>query len=112
MSDKLLHILQHSLGVDKYGRGEQYRNRFVTGPDSSDFETCIGLCNLGLMRDHGANSWCGGMHVFEVTKAGKEFVSQHSEKPPKRTRSQQRYDAWLKQDCAMPFGEYLKRATK
>ena len=36
--DSKLHILQHSLGLDKYGDGNQYRNHFVTGPGSTDFD--------------------------------------------------------------------------
>jgi len=33
LSSKQLEILQHSLGVDQYGRGEMYRNHFCAGAD-------------------------------------------------------------------------------
>ena len=31
MTPEQLHILQHALGVDKFGLGEQYRNHYVGG---------------------------------------------------------------------------------
>jgi hypothetical protein len=47
MSPKLLHILQHSLGLNEYGRGTFYRNRFVTGEGSIDRLLCMELVELG-----------------------------------------------------------------
>lgn len=45
---KLLHILQHSLGLDQYGRGRQYRNHFATTPESSDGSRIAELVALGF----------------------------------------------------------------
>jgi hypothetical protein len=103
-----LQILQHSLGVDQYGRGQQYRNRFVTGPESTDFDACVALVTLGLMKDLGAVAMYGGMHYFEVTREGKAYVSQNSPPPPKLTRGQKRYEAFLRADSGLSFGEWLR----
>ena len=104
----LLHILQHSLGVDQYGRGNQYRNYFVTGEGSTDFPLCSELVAMGLMQDRGTQSMCGGDHVFHVTEAGKAAVREFSPAPPKLNRAQRRYQAFLRADCGMTFGQYLK----
>lgn len=109
MKPELLHILQHALGVDQYGRGRQYRNRFITGPDSDDFLKCQQLTELGLMRDHGAQSLAGGMHCFEVTKQGVSAMLKESPKPPKTTSSQTKYAEFLKADSGLTFIEWLKR---
>lgn len=109
LNEAQLHVLQHSLGVDQYGKGRQYRNHFATGPDSSDWPLCIGLCALGLMDDQGANRMCGGMHVFTVTEKGKEAVAKQSPQTPKLSRSAKRYRQYLDADCGMKFGDWLKQ---
>ena len=93
-----LQILQHSLGVDQYGRGEQYRNHFATGPGGSDWDVCQELADLGLMKRYEPKAWMGGMYCFVVTDAGKAFVAEKSPAPPKLTRSQKRYREFLKDD--------------
>jgi hypothetical protein len=70
MEKKLLHILQHSLGVDEYGRGEQYRNHFAVDPGSEDFSLCEKLVEMGLMKDMGCREMWGGLHWFIVTEKG------------------------------------------
>lgn len=108
MNPSHLHILQHSLGVDKYARGSRYRNRFITEPSSVDGVLCQELVAHGLMKDHGPQSIAGGMTFYSVTHEGEKEMEQHSEKPPKLSRSAQRYRSWLKADCGISFGEYLK----
>lgn len=103
-----LHILQHSLGVDKYGEGEQYRNRYVCGPECDSFADCRALVDAGHMRDHGPQSMCGGMHCFTVTPAGIDAMMFASPKPPVLTRAQKRYRAFLRADCGLSFGEWLR----
>lgn len=92
---KLLKILQHSLGVNEYGRGNQYRNHFATEPGSKDFDQCNELCKIGLMEDLGQKDLWGKSHCFIVTEKGKEFVATESPKPPKLTRGQLRYREYL-----------------
>lgn len=104
-----LHILQHSLGLDQYGRGNSYRNRYIIGPDGDGFEDCQRLVSEGLMLDLGPQSMCSGMHCFTVTEAGKKYVADNSPKPPKISRSKQRYLDYLEVgDCFESFGHYLK----
>lgn len=31
LTSEQLHVLQHALGLDKYGQGEMYRNHFCAG---------------------------------------------------------------------------------
>ncbi len=108
MDELRLEILQHALGVDEYGRGREYRDHFVTGPGSRDFDTCQALVAEGLMVDCGAVAWCDGDHCFRVTDAGRRYVREHSPKPPKVTRSQRRYQRFLDADCGLSFGEWLR----
>lgn len=107
---RALEVLQHALGVDQYGQGEQYRSHFVTGEGSDDHPTCMALVAGGLMtRRDGSTLPFGGNDLFHVTDAGRVFVAEHSPPPPKLTRSQRRYREWLEVDCDLSFGEWLRR---
>jgi hypothetical protein len=108
MAPDLLHILQHSLGLDQYGRGTRYRNYFSTGEGSADFPKCSKLVEFGYMTDRGPIVMNGGDHIFHVTPAGIDYVSKNSPKPPKLTRAQKRYQDFLKADCGWPFGYWLR----
>lgn len=90
-----LHILQHSLGVDQFGQGKEYRNYFVTGEGSTDYDECVALVADGLMTQRKGNQLTGEMDAFFVTDAGKRYVADHSPPPPKLTRGQKRYREWL-----------------
>lgn len=103
-----LHILQHSLGVDKHGQGEQYRNHFCTGPGCDDFDRCTKLVAAGFMQTRGAVEVFGGLHTFTVTPGGIDAVALQSPVPPKLPRSKQRYRAWLRSDCGLSFGDWLR----
>jgi hypothetical protein len=106
-----LHILQHALGVDEFGRGEQYREHFVTGEGSDDHPDCMALFEAGLMTRRANIEMYGGMDLFRVSDAGRAYVAEHSPAPPKLTRSQQRYQDYLDADCCLSFGEWLKRRS-
>ncbi|KQY71326.1 hypothetical protein ASD52_06480 [Ensifer sp. Root142] len=108
MDAKQLHILQHSLGLDEYGRGTFYRNHFVTGGGSKDHADCMALVKAGFMTVRSGNALSGGDDVFRVTDTGKAAITEHSPKPPKLTRSQQAYQDWLSYDGSMSFIEYAK----
>ena len=75
-----LHILQHSLGLNSRGEGNAYRNHFVTGPGSKDYEDCRHLVSLGLMEQRPGNPLTGGDDLFTVTQAGRVFVAQESKR--------------------------------
>lgn len=103
-----LHILQHSLGLDRYGQGNPYRNHFVTGAGATDYPLCTALVTAGLMTRRAGNELTGGDDCFHVTDAGRVYVTEHSEPAPKLTRSQQRYLDFLNADSGMRFGEWLR----
>ncbi|TPG50705.1 hypothetical protein EAH75_04505 [Rhodanobacter glycinis] len=105
-----LHILQHALGVDKYGQGDQYRNHFVTGEGSIDHPVCMRLVDAGLMTRTCGHTLTGGDDLFRVTPAGIEYVALHSPAPqpePKLTQSQKRYREWLRADPGYSFAEWI-----
>ena len=106
MNPELLHILQHSLGLDRYGQGNQYRNHFVAGGE--DVIHCEILVTLGYMREGVRSPITGGGRVFQVTSRGMRAVRRESPDPPPLTRGQRRYRAYLAADCDQPFGEWLK----
>ena len=104
MEPRQLEILQHALGVDEYGQGDQYRNHFcATGEDET---ICRELVALGYMRQFHAKH----LPYFNcaVTDAGKQAMRDASPKPPKLTRSQKRYRDYLAADLGCSFFEYLK----
>lgn len=109
MTLKQLEILQHSLGLDQYGLGAMYRNHFCAGGD--DEQTCRELIALGYMRQHLTTEWLPYFNC-SVTDAGKEAVQRESPKPPKLTAGQARYRAFLKADCGVSFGEWLKQSKR
>jgi hypothetical protein len=104
MKPRQLEILQHALGVDKYGRGEMYRNHFCAGGD--DEATCRELVALGYMRTF-ERSYLP-YYNCTVTESGKSAMLAESPTPPKLSRSQKRYRAFLRADTGRPFGEWLK----
>jgi len=105
MTPDQLHILQHSLGLDKYGQGEMYRNHFCAG--GRDEMTCRELVALGYMQQHATTDWLPYFNC-SVTETGKAAVLAESPKPPKLTRSQRRYREFLHADTGGSFGEWLK----
>ncbi len=104
MTDEQLQILQHSLGVDKYGQGVMYRNHFCAG--GTDVPICESLVEMGYMRTF-TRSFLPYYNCI-VTDAGKAAMRAESPKPPKRTRSQKRYSQFLDADTGRSFGEWLK----
>ncbi len=109
MTPEQLHILQHSLGVDQYGRGKMYRNHFCAGGD--DERICRELIALGYMQQHRTTQLFPDFNC-SVTESGKRAMLANSPAPPKLTRSQQRYRRFLKADCGLSFREWLKWESK
>lgn len=104
LTARQLEILQHALGVDKYGQGPLYRNHFCAGGD--DEATCRELVAMGYMQTF-TREWLPYYNCI-VTEAGKAAVREQSHKPPKLTRSQQRYRRFLQADTGYSFMEWLK----
>lgn len=122
MSPEHLHILQHSLGADQYGRQPRgyrpnadddfgcYRNRFVTDPKNADGQQCQHLVEMGFMHDHGPQSIAGGMHCYTITQAGYNAMRAASPPPPKLTRAQRTYRAYREVADLFPegFAQFLR----
>lgn len=99
MKPEHLHILQHSLGCDQYGKSEYrgrdegdgcfnyHRNRYVCDPNPDMTE----LVALGLMQDNGTLSFTGTMHFYSVTEKGLSEMLRQSPAPPKISKSKARY---------------------
>lgn len=85
MKTELLHILQHSLGLDEYGRGQQYRNHFVAG--GKDVDKCEELTALGMMTKHKPSELSGACPCFHVTAIGISAVATESPAAPKISRA-------------------------
>ena len=102
-----LHILQHSLGLDQYGEGRQYRNHFVTGAGSKDWDACRALVDAGLMTEQkGHPLLTDGDSVFYVTPAGIDFVALNSPAKPNEPKPS-RYTEYLHSEYSEGFAEYL-----
>lgn len=109
MTPEHLHILQHSLGVDKYGQGEMYRNHFCAG--GKDEDLCRELVAMGYMRVFAPNQSPLPYYNCAVTEAGKAAMLAESPKPPKLSAGQKRYREWLRVADCFPdwtFGYWLK----
>lgn len=110
MTSEQLHIIQHSLGCDQYGRGTRYRNHYCasTGPGSNE-AVLVSLVEAGLMKEHRSPSFVpSDMRTFSVTPAGIEAMERESPKPPKVSRSKQRYADFLRADSGLTFIEWLR----
>lgn len=105
-----LQVLQHSLGLDQYGKGKQTRNHFVTSPGCTDWDECTAHAAAGRMTRHGPGELYGGddCYCFIVTQAGVSYVRSESPTPPKLTAGQKRYREFLEEDSSLRFGEWLK----
>lgn len=93
LTSQQLQILQHSLGLNEYGQGSQYRNHFVAGGD--DVRKCRDLVDMGYMKERKDNGLTGEAPWFSVTPQGVDAVALESPAPPKVTKSKQRYRRFL-----------------
>jgi hypothetical protein len=113
--DPALHILQHALGLDEYGQGNAYRNHYVASPASAiTWAQCMAHVEAGRMVRHEPRDIFGGAdcYCFVVTDTGRAYVKEQSPKPPRLTRSQRRYRAYLAADSGMTFGAWLRRGME
>lgn len=102
-----LHILQHTLGLDEYGRGNSRRNHFVADDDNH----CQDLVELGLMAlAPMPRELTGGCLCYSVTPLGVQTVQDQSPEPPKLSRSKQRYQEFLDADTGVRFGDWTRKA--
>jgi hypothetical protein len=111
LTESQLHIIQHSLGLDQYGRGREYRNHFVTGPGSSDFADCEALVdgNCMVVRRNLPLAGGPGNNCYTVTNWGRRKMHEQSPEPSKVSKSKKRYLEYLEvADCFDGFRDWLR----
>jgi hypothetical protein len=108
MSDTILSVLQHALGVDQFGSGVQYRNHFVSGTGHDSYDACCAAVDQGLMTRRESQMLGDNGSYFHATDAGKRWMVDNSPHPPKLTRSQRRYQRYIDADSSMSFHKWLK----
>lgn len=64
--------MKHALGAGKGRPG--WRNYFVTGPGSDDYDDCEALVAAGLMKKRSGGPLSGGDPVYSVTDAGQDVL--------------------------------------
>ena len=112
--NNMLHILQHTIGADRYGHRSGDRNHFVAGSAGTDLEKCLAAVALGYMREYTnevSPALIGGgqQRLFLVTRAGISFVNSSSDKRPKLSRSQARWQRYRHySECFESFREFLR----
>lgn len=123
LSERHIEILQHALGLNKYGKCAAHddpiqcrdhssdtlpghRNRFCAG--GNDAVICGELVAIGLMVQHPTTEWLPYFNC-SVTDAGRKAVRELSLAPPKLTRSQQRWRRFINSGASesMSFREFL-----
>jgi hypothetical protein len=109
LTKQQLEILQHSLGVDMYGQTPKgytpyTRNRFCAGVKDEDI--CRELVALGYMKQHETTKWLPYFNC-SATPSGINAMRNESPAPPKLTRGQQRYRAFLEADLDITFREWI-----
>ena len=72
MTPKQRDIMKHALGADRGAPG--WRNHFVTGPGSDDYDDCEALVAAGLMAKRSGGPLSGGDPVYRVTDAGQDAL--------------------------------------
>lgn len=105
LTDHQLHILRHPIGLDDLGLGREYRSHFATTPDCDDWIDCQFLAQQGLMVSGGKIAAWGFMETFQVTEEGRRLARVVV---PKLSRSQERYQQFLRSDCGEGFGQWLR----
>lgn len=109
-----LQILQHSMGLDQFGRGTKYRNRFVSGPGHHDQSSIDEMVRDGLMAVTNVSPGLlgEGGACYHVTRAGEAFIDANSPKPTKKTKSQERGARWREYgDRFDSFRDFLRWDT-
>lgn len=106
MTPEQLQILQHALGVDRYGQGAMYRNYFCAG--EGDETICSELVRLGYMKQF-TRIYLPYFNCT-VTAEGKAAMLRESPVAPKLTRAQKRYRAFLSADTGQSFGEWMRKS--
>ena len=105
---KKLHIIQHALGLDRFGQGAFYRNHFVLDVGCNNYQTLQSLVEEGLMTESerlSGSDLTGGGSCFYVTEKGRAWVIKNSPHHPKTSKAKERYRRYL--DCGECFESFI-----
>lgn len=100
-----LHILLHTLGLEDPTRVDSSRNHYVTGdPIEADI---LALVAAGLMEERPRPGFLADDdRVFVATLAGIRMAKSQRPKPPKLTRSQERFERFRRWSDVTPDGTF------
>lgn len=84
MTPKQRDIMKHALGTGRGAPG--WRNYFVTGPGSDDYDDCEALVAAGLMTKRSGGPLSGGDPVYRVTDAGQDALVGRPKPPNVRAK--------------------------
>jgi len=102
-------LLHHTLGITDPEQIDSYRNYFEASDGHHDLPGLLALCEAGLMIEGKSPSFCHqDSRTFYVTQEGRAVAFETRPKPPKLTRGQRRYKAYLKSESDEKFGDWLK----
>lgn len=102
-------VLHHTLGISDPRQSAPYRNHFVASGGHHDLPAIIRLCDAGLMTEGSGPSFIGDeQRVFYATEIGKAKAIESRPKPPKITRGQKNYRAYLSSETDESFIEFMK----
>ena len=71
-------VIRHALGFNGRSK-ESYRNHFVTGPGSDDYDAWMDLVSKGLAHRSAGTEISGGDDVFWVTRETALSVREKNE---------------------------------
>ena len=108
MSNDEIQVLLHTLGINIDSPGG-YRNHFVAGDGHHSEAALIALCTSGLMEERQRPLFIGSTDRLYVATAKGKRIAETLRPKPRRTRSQRRYDRYLRVADLMTFREFIKQ---
>jgi hypothetical protein len=79
MTPKQIELARHALGLPNKRRCS-YRNHFVTGPGSSDWDDWQAMVTAGYACRHEPRALFGGDYCFCLTRAGADAALKSGER--------------------------------
>ena len=79
LTENQIELARHALGLPNKRR-KSYRNRFVAGPGSKDYEAWLAMVALGAAKRVDASRvHCGGDDLFFLTLSGARAATKRGE---------------------------------
>lgn len=79
MTPEQIELARHALGLDGLRR-ISFRNHFVTGPGSDDYDHWMAMVKAGHATRRPGSQLTGGDDLFRLTRSGAELALQGKEK--------------------------------